>query len=532
MNRVLRYAAGGGAATACAAVSMLFAVPAHACSCALGSAKVALDAGGTVVIVTRTDATPNDANRPGSEPPIGTFRVEDFAGPEPPKILRGPLDTGASCLPYVAPGAAAALSAGRGPDGEWTVSGCGNGYPLGEALQLMDGDPEPAEDGRPVAFVAGNFASGRLAAVDSAGTVVAWDRTPGSATLAAVCPGGETVVAGGRAPRHTPAGADPRTFREGRAELTVHDADGLALRRQVGLDTGPGERVRALRCLDRAGRDIDLVATRNADQGGYDGRLVQVRGTAVSYRPIGDVADAHAVGDGFLVRDGDMRRGATFSRLDAAGRLTPVASLDESVELWKPSTDGRTIAASAYVGGDGRYRVIVLDVETGRQLGETPEGDWVTGLAWTSSSELLVREEAGYRTHPNRVAVYDRSANPQGEWRAVPGEWGGQFDALGETALVYGSGTRLTAYPKSGDPVVADSLRTAAATHVVAAFPDAAFTATDQSPPATTPTPQPIVHTQADDASGISGTALTLAAAGGIGVGLLAVFGWRRRVRG
>lgn len=106
------------------------------------------------------------------------------------------MNTGASCQPYVAPGALAALYFQR-KDAVWQLGSCSSA-PLGEALQLAQGDPMVAEGGPPVAYVAGGYGRGRVTAVDREGRAVAWDRTAGSGGAVAVCPGGRTVVVAGR----------------------------------------------------------------------------------------------------------------------------------------------------------------------------------------------------------------------------------------------------------------------------------------------------------------------------------------------
>lgn len=506
MGRMKRYLGVGAAALSSAAVSALWALPAHACSCAQGSAKEAVDRGGTVVIVTRTDGTPNDANGRGGGLPVGTFRVEKFIGPEPPAELRGELDTGASCAPYVVPGALAALSAGRGTDGEWSVFGCGSGYPLGPALQLAEGDPAPERGGLAVAYAAGEFGGGRVAAIDERGAVVAWDRTPGTGLLVGTCPEGKSIVALARTERQI--------------ELTIHDATDLAVRRSVPLDVASGQPVLALRCLDRTGTRVDVVTTDRVDND-YIGRLVRVRSGQVTSVALPGVSEAQALSDGFIVRD---RR--TFSRLNSDGRLIPVASVDTGVERWLVSPDGRTMAAYSYLDPS---TLVTLDVRSGDRLGERRGGDYVTGLAWTASGDLLVRESAKYRSHPNRVFAFDRTMTVQGEWPTVPGDWGGTFDAIGDAMIVYGSGTRLTSTPRVGAPVVANSFRTAAATHVVPASAGATFAF---DPAATSePSSETAEVTIADHSDTNLGAAALVGTLVGVGAaGLLgAAFAFRRR---
>lgn len=529
VSRARRYEAGGAAALGCAAVSVLFAVPAQACSCVQGSAQEAVDRGGTVVIVTRTDDTPNDGRGRGG-PPVGTFRVKDFIGPEPPAELHGPLDTGASCAPYVAPGALAALSAGRGKDGEWTVGGCGSGYPIGPALQLAEGDPDSGEGGPAVAYAAGDFGTGRLAALDQDGRVVAWDRTPGRGTAVAVCPGSETLAAVGEAPlrRKPGAKADFTRLEPGPNEVTIHDAADLDLQRTITLGTASGEDVVALRCLDPAGELVDLVARYHGERE-YDSRLVRVRDGKVTSVPLGAVSDAQAIADGFMVRD-EGRDRTSFSRLGSDGRQTPVAQVDAGIEAWQVSPDGRTIAAYSYLGKKLRNTIVTLDVASGERLGKSPDRDYVTGLAWTASGELLARESKTYRQHPNRVFAFDRSLAERGEWPAVPSEWAGRFGALGHAAIVYGSGTPLTATLRAGSPLVADSKRLASATHVVPASDEAEFAvgpAGEQSADG--------LEVIVDDASGDPGlgtdTIATVAGTGAAAGLLAAVFAVRRRAQ-
>jgi hypothetical protein len=72
------------------------------------------------------------------------------------------------------------------------------------------------------------------------------------------------------------------------------------------------------------------------------------------------------------------------------------------------------------------------------------------------------------------VYSFDRTLGDRQRWGDVADEWAGRLAAVGEAAVVYGSGSRLTATPRSGSPLVARELRLAAGEHLVAVS-DAGF---------------------------------------------------------
>lgn len=105
------------------------------------------------------------------------------------------------------------------------------------------------------------------------------------------------------------------------------------------------------------------------------------------------------------------------------------------------------------------------------------------------TSVVLVRPD-GQRTTivavPNldaaeRLAASRDGLTEHGDWPDVADEWGGRFTSVGEAAVVYGNGSRLTATPRTGTPLVADSLRLGAAAHLVA-LPGAEFGAGEAPP--------------------------------------------------
>lgn len=441
------------------ALSLSLAPPAAACSCAQNSVAKSLDLGATIAIVTRTDTDAKAA--------IGEFVLVDAVGPsatEVPPRISAELDNGASCRPYVSPGAVAALSPRKEDDVSWTLDGCGPGFDLGDALQATGGDPPAIGAGSAVAYVAGAFGSSRLAAVDDRGRVLAWDHTAGTGEQVAVCPGGSRVVVSGRAAGEPYAKRTP--------ELTVHDATTLASQRTVQVPTGQFGRVVGLRCADTDAERVELLVVHN-NRG--PGRLLTVEGNQVSRIEIPGLRSGAATPTGFVAVTGDGQVGPGAQLIEIRnGQTRTIADLGELGVDNDPavSPDGRTVAVFGYPKGDKPNPLRTYDTETGRELGNWSTAEtYVTGMAWTSDGRLLVRHEDGYRQNPVPLRSFDRFLRGGELGPGVPGEWAGGLFTVGTDAVSAGGGSQLTVTTTSGDRLVAEELRLAAATDVVAAGP-------------------------------------------------------------
>ncbi len=455
-RRGARAFSAGAVALAAVAGSILWAVPAEACTCGIRDIDEALTDGQAVAIVTRTD----DGSNAGGDPaklPVGTFRVLDSIGPKVPATLRGSMDTGGSCQPTVAPGALAALAFERKESG-WFLGSCSEAE-LGKAVQRAQGDPVTATGGPAVAYAAGAYDSSRLVALNRTGATVAWDRTPGNGQLVAVCPGGDTVVAVGRTPAED--------YADRVVELTVHDAATLRVLRTVPLgDTGPLYRA-AMKCTDSRADRVQLVVSDYTE--GDAATLLTVRGGKVDRVYLGQGSMAQAVDEGFMLLGRQSGGPATLTLVRPDGRQNTIAELPNLnyAERFAVSPNGRTAAVFGS-SGDERGTVVTVDADSGKHLGMyTRKKLYASGLAWTASGELLLRESQDYR-HPMPVLAFDRTLTEQGTWPSVAGPWAGFFTTVGDAVVVYGYGSRPTATPRKGEPVVAESLRLAAAEHLIA----------------------------------------------------------------
>ncbi len=513
-RRAVRALSAGTVGLAALAGSILWAVPAEACSCGGGGGiPKTLPPDSAIAIVTRTDAGP--AVRAGSDVPIATFRVEDSIGSDVPEPLTGQMDTGASCQPYVAPGAIAALGFQK-KNGAWHLGSCSS-VDLGEALQRAQGDPVAAEGGPAVAYLAGAYGVGRVAAVDQAGRVVAWDKTTGYGDLVAACPDAKIVVVVGR----TPA----KDYEKRIPELTIHDAATLKVLRTVKLGTAPEQQPVALRCADPRGERVDLFVRDGSDENS-PADVLTVRGSKVSGTDVGPGSDATATDKGFVVLVSERSKQVSVALVTPDGKRSTIAELPEleGSDRFAVSGDEGTVAV---IGARSEPRVdalVTIDVESGKRLGEWTRKELsASGLAWTASDTLLLRDQNAYMPRSVPVRAFDRTLTERDTWPDVADEWGGRFTAVGDAAVVYGDGSLLTATPENGTPLVADSLRLAAATHLVA-LPGAEFAAGEATPePSAAPSDEVTV---ADEPSSIDTGLLTglgaVAAVGGIAAAVVA----------
>ncbi len=468
-RRAARVLGAGTVGLAALAGSVLWAVPAQACSCASRDIDEELADGHALAIVTRTDKPPRYDAREGL--PVGTFRVLDSAGPRIPKALEGELDDGGSCQPSVAPGALAALIYER-KDGAWDLGSCAK-VELGQAVQRAQGDPVASKGGPAVAYAAGSYGSSRLVALDRLGNAVAWDQTPGDGDLVAVCPGGETVVAIGRTPRERVERVvrqqGPPYYEKQVTALTVHEVTSLRVLRTVNLGQSFFEHHTALRCGDRDGKDVQVLSRNGSDED--TANLLTVRDGKVESVNVGRTPAVLPVDEGFLVLDEDRSGGVSLALVRPDGKRTTIATVPDMPEAnpFAVSAGGRTVALYGYRAEPRGHTIVTVDADSGKRLGEwTRDRLEVGGLGWTASGELLVREARSEGERTSNVLAFDRTLTQRGTWPSVEHEWPVRFTAVGDSAVLYGYGSRPTAIPREGERVVAESLRLAATEHLVA----------------------------------------------------------------
>lgn len=432
------------AAVALLGGSVLCAAPAEGTNCRAREVQTEMRKGNTLAIVTRTDHR---------APPDATFRVEAAYGVDVPATLTGRVDAGMDSQPTAFPGDVVALIFERRGDG-WFLSTCSD-VDLGEALDLVNGEPDPAAGGPIVAVATGDFGGSRLAGLDARGRVVAWDRRTGHAERVAACPGGRTVVAYGSRPDATVA--DPM-------ELGVHDAATLRRKRVVLVPpTENGHSGADLRCADERGDVVQVLLTYS---GAGAARLVTVDGTRIDTVAISRVLrEVVAVADGFLALayTDQVDLQGTLVRIGSDGDITdlPTAeSLSDVYEVLAVAPDGVTVAAFG-----SRSGVVTFDARTGVVLGRWAHGD-LAGAAWTADGHLLVR--IGYDTgwgkpREGTMVTLDRRLRELARRPSTPGRY---VAAIGDTAVTFG-GTRLSATPEGGEARVLPELRLAATAEVV-----------------------------------------------------------------
>ncbi len=457
-----RALSASGVALAALAGSILWAVPAQACSCGMADMDEALAAGDAIAIVTRTDS--GRGAEPNTPPPTPTYRVEDSVGPELPGTLYGSADGSEPCESGTEPRTLAAFVVER-KDDAWRLAPCGY-LDLGPALQRVQGDPVAVAGGPVVAYAAGDYESSRLAALDSAGRIRAWDKIPGYGDHAALCPGGKTVVVLGRTPG--------KQWTDQLPELTVHDAATLRVLRTVKLGKSAFLLGLAVRCADERAEVVQVLVGDRDDES-YPVGLLTVRGDKTKTVDAGRASSARAVPDGFVVLDGVETKTVSLALVRPDGRRSTVAALPDLsyAEGLTVSPDGRTATIAGSGGEPGSDPLVVaIDVESGKRLGELDQPN--AGLAWTPAGELLVREEERSGSGQSPVRIYDRALTERGDWPAVPGPSHGHFATLGDAAVVRGTGIRTTVTPREGRPFVFDSIRLAVGGQLVA-VPGAEF---------------------------------------------------------
>ncbi|MGQ0843220.1 MAG: hypothetical protein ACT4QF_03700 [Sporichthyaceae bacterium] len=363
------------AAMALAAPVAWLGSPASAFSCAPVDVERKLASGSVLAVVTRTDTDGGER----------AFRVERREGGRLPASVAGHAE-----LPY--DGVAAVVV--ERVEGRWIAATCSK-TDLGTTLDRFNGAPQATSTEPVAAVLAGRFGGSRLAAIDSRGEVVAWDRRPGEAVNLAVCPGGRTVVA------H--AYPDPNSADR---ELTVHDAATLDVRATLDSTAFGRGWVRGLRCTDPDGREVQAIVEDDSPHG--TSRLVTVSQTDSTDRPLGyDAGDYPVDFDGFLdwttdrseparshlvhvSPDGNAREVAEFAGATSVHRLA--IAPDQSLAAAVLTVPGPHEFDD--VPGWGRMApntVVVFDPRSGAELARVHPDRHAESIAWTRDGRLLVR---------------------------------------------------------------------------------------------------------------------------------------------
>ncbi len=437
------------AATAVTAGSvLLFAHPAEACSC--GSRRTleeGLADGDVIAVLSRVDTDPKAHTV--------RLRVERTLDGTLPAEVTGRVGYPESCDVVVPLGSVTARLVERHEDG-WQVAYC-QFFDLGPTLQKMAGNPAATSRGPAVVLAAGEFGGARLATLDSAGDVVAWDGQPGYGAMAAVCPGAGTVVAVGRGPYIS----SPSGHEEAPAELTVHDARTLKVQRSVRLEVPGGHKVLGLRCRDAGGVRVDLLVKGDTVDGPTRVSLVNVRGAEVDARTLDTVTGGTATADGFLAVVGESSAGLV--RLGPDGSRQVLVRLPDGRkwdEVWV-SPDGTTAAVRGFSEATLMSSLVSVDLVSGEVLGDRTDDEGFDDAVWATPDRLMLWQSAFY--DEGRISFLDRRFVTV---TTQPARTGGILTAIGGQPVTFG-GSRVTVHPASGPPRLVDELRLVGAAALV-----------------------------------------------------------------
>lgn len=432
--RLRRMAAGFVVLAAVGTAPLLLAEPATACSCGLQAVADTLAAGSSVAVVTRSD------HGAGSR---ATLTVEAEAGPDLPATLTTSVgNSGASCGFSLRPGHVAAVIVDRRGTG-WRVNSCDVTGPA-EALAHIRGAPKPAAGGPAVAVASGDFGGSRLAGLDAEGRVVAWDGQSGTGSLAAVCPGGDTVVDAGRG-------------RDGNGQLSVHDSATLSPRRVIDLPRFRIAEHAALRCADPRGGRVEILTSASRSHG----QLVTVSGTDVTRVRLDPLESAAAVGDGFVAV---TEKSPTLVRIRTDGSRERLTELPHGGALTL-APDERTVLVSGAVGGAQVFRTV--DLDSGATLGAwTAPVPFTAGATWIDAHTLAIRQAFEREHPPEQLLLFDRSLRETGRQALAPSAFTFRSGSVAG-AIVTFEGPRVTVAPGSPDPLVVAELRLARAQGIV-----------------------------------------------------------------
>ncbi len=430
-------------AVALAGLQLSLAGPARACSCAGGKTPADLRSNQAAALVTRTASTPTD-------------RVDVLHASKKSVRQRvsGP-DKSHGCGPGVSIDSIAAVVLIR-EDDKWSVQTCGY-LDQDATFAALLGKPKATATGTPVAWLAGGFGGARAAALNAAGEVTAWAE-PGYASQIAACPGGRRVVTAG-----FPTPEARTAFRDGPAEVVVHDAATLRTIRRVTLpkvrDTYPAE----LRCADPKGRNIGLLVA----VGEGPAELVTITGDRQRRTPVGQLTASTAVRDGFVIAVGEYRKGALL-HLRADGtqhKLPSFKGIGISDIVADPS--GRRVAVDGY--GDEERPVWTVDLRTGKTLGQHDDGKYQASLVWPTAHRILINNgSADPERHP--FQIFDARLRSKGTFTPAVGTSYSRLARVEDQLAFYSASARFAVQELKGSGSrVTEEIRLAGAQSFAAA---------------------------------------------------------------
>ena len=390
------------------------ALPAKACSCALGDPRDALKASDGAFIGTLVSKAPDPADPDYSA--VYTFSVEEtFKGSLGETVEVYGASNGASCGLEVPIGGRTGLFLTLA-EGRWLSSLCQQIAPedLRAAAEPL---PEPDGSGPIAMLVSGSYGEAGIVALDGEGRTLAYGEREPDSGLLHVCPGSQRFleIYGG--------------FR--RPELAIRDTASLEVVREIDLPIGqwPYRHLDpvALTCADGQADVIYLAALRHG--GNEEDFVFKITGDNVRRIYRGKVGDFHFEGTDLYLTEGGRAR--FLVRLDlAAPERDGLATVPDNSTQPRVSPNGKWVVLRA--GGD-RMKLVVVNTETGnvrsKRLAEGKAGE----ALWLSSRRIAFLP-GGYDN--DRIEIYSRRLE---RVRSVGGEWYTKSNLL-DGGVAYGLG--------------------------------------------------------------------------------------------
>lgn len=423
------------------------ALPAKACSCAMGDPRDQLASSDGAFIGTLVSQTPDPDDNTFSS--IYTFSVDEEVKTE----LGGTVEVhsasnGAACGLEVPVGGQTGLFL-QLSDGEWHSNLCQQIDPdqLRDAAQPL---PEPDGVGAIKLLVSGSYGEMGIMALDGQGRTLAYgERQPDSSFLR-VCPGSQRFLE-----LHG-------TYR--RPKIAVRDTSTLEVLHEVNTpfgrrpyrDVSPAD----MSCADAQGDVIYLAGTK---YGGTDEDFVLKleEGTASRIYK-GKVGDFHFDGTDLYLTEGG--RGRFLVKLDlSASERDGIATVPSGSMKPRVSPNGEWLAV---VAGQDKTKLVVIERATGdvrvRALGQYQFGEPL----WLGNQRIAFLPGGGDNSH---VHIYSRNLAKK---TVVPGDWYSGSNALvGGTAYGVGWGTLYKA-PLPDGPAEALRVFDSPQIYYVTAVPD------------------------------------------------------------
>lgn len=390
------------------------ALPAKACSCALGDPRDALKASDGAFIGTLLSQTPDPDSPEWSS--IYTFTVEEtFKGELGETVEVHSASNGAACGLEVPIGGDTGLFLDL-VEGEWHSSLCAQIAP--EDLRAA-AEPLPAPDGEgPIAMLAsGSYGEAGIVALDSQGRTLAYgEREPDSGPIH-VCPGSQRFL------------EVYGNFR--RPELAVRDTSTLDVVREIDLPLGewPYKNLSpvAMTCADEQADVIYLAALRYG--GDNEDFVFEITGDTVRRIYRGKVGDFHFEGTDLYLTEGGRAR--FLVKLDLANpERDGIATVPNGSGSPRVSPNGKWVTLRA--GGD-RMKLVVVNTETGsvrwKRMAEGKAGE----ALWLTNRRIAFLA-GGYDN--DRIEIYTRRLQ---RVKVVPGQWYTRSNFL-DGDVAYGMG--------------------------------------------------------------------------------------------